>query len=270
MTSAVALDPDAIHWSASPEARLGRPLLLAMHGRASGEQRLLAASASWPEDYVVAHLRGPWPEDDASAASGQRRWSWFGADNERGNPRPEDAEASADAVFAWLDTLPPTSLVGAVGFSQGGAMALELLRRDPDRVAFAVNLGGFSVRGERARDPELRERRPPVFWGRGAMDDVIRPETIDRTTAWLDGHATVTARLYPRLRHTVSRREAADAGAFLRERLGQAPATASSPPGGGSSGAGSRAALIAARPDGTSIATSITSAVATPPSTRSS
>jgi phospholipase/carboxylesterase len=211
VTPAVALDADAIHWSASPEARLGRPLLLAMHGRGSGEQRLVAASMSWPEEFVVAHLRGPWPEDD--------RWSWFGADNERGDPRPEDAAASASAVFAWLATLPPIPLVGAVGFSQGGAMALELLRRDPDRVPFAVNLGGFSVRGERARDAELRERRPPVFWGRGGLDEVIRPETIDRTTDWLDRHATATARLYPRLRHTVSRREADDVGAFLRERL---------------------------------------------------
>ncbi|MGN6325282.1 alpha/beta hydrolase [Pseudolysinimonas sp.] len=212
MTPAVALDVDAIRWSASPEARLGRPLLLAMHGRVSGEQRLVAASAAWPEDYVIAHLRAPWPEDD--------RWSWFAADNERGDPRPEDAIASADAVLGWLATLPPPPLVGAGGFSQGGAMALELLRRDPDRVAFAVNLGGFSVRGDRERDAELRERRPPVFWGRGGMDDVIRPSAIDRTTAWLDAHATTTARLYPRLRHTVSRREAEDAGAFLRERLG--------------------------------------------------
>ena len=42
MTSPVALDPDAILWSASPEARPGRPLLLAMHGRTGTERRLLA------------------------------------------------------------------------------------------------------------------------------------------------------------------------------------------------------------------------------------
>ncbi len=211
MTSTVALDADAILWSASPEARLGRPLLVAMHGRVSGEQRLVTASASWPEEFVIAHVRGPFPED--------ARWSWFGADNQRGDPRPEDAEASAAAVFAWLDTLPPIPFVGAIGFSQGGAMALELLRRDPDRVPFAVNLGGFSVRGERPRDAELRERRPPVFWGRGGMDDVIRPEAVERTSEWLDRHATATSRLYPRLRHTVSRREADDAGEFLRAQL---------------------------------------------------
>jgi phospholipase/carboxylesterase len=206
-----ALDPDAILWSASPEARLGRPLLLAMHGRVSGEQRLVAAATSFPEDFVIAHLRGLWAEEGS--------WSWFAADNERGDPRPEDASASAAAVLSWVATLPSIPLLGAVGFSQGGAMALELLRRDPDRVAFAVNLGGYAVRGERARDAELRERRPPVFWGRGGLDEVIRPDAIDRTTRWLDLHATVTARYYPRLRHTVSRREAADAGAFLQERL---------------------------------------------------
>jgi phospholipase/carboxylesterase len=209
--TAVALDADAILWSASPEARRGRPLLVAMHGRVSGEQRLVAASSSFPEDFVIAHLRGPWAEEGT--------WSWFAPDNERGDPRPEDASAAAAAVLSWLETLPPAPLVGALGFSQGGAMALELLRRDPDLVRFAVNLGGYAVRGERARDAELRDRRPPVFWGRGGLDDVIRPATIDRTTQWLDRHATVTARYYPRLRHTVSRREAADAGGFLREQL---------------------------------------------------
>jgi phospholipase/carboxylesterase len=209
--TALALDADAILWSASAEARAGRPLLIAMHGRVSGEQRLVAASSSFPEDFVIAHLRGPWAEEGA--------WSWFAPDNERGDPRPEDATAAAAAILAWLEALPPPPLVGAVGFSQGGAMALELLRRDPDRVRFAVNLGGYAVRGERARDAELRDRRPPVFWGRGGLDQVIRPDAIDRTTQWLDRHATVTARFYPRLRHTVSRREAADAGAFLREQL---------------------------------------------------
>lgn len=207
----LTLDPGAILWSASPEARPGRPLIVAMHGRVSGEQRLVAAASSFPEDFVIAHLRGPWAEEGT--------WSWFAPDNERGDPRPQDATAAATAVSSWLATLPPTPLIGAVGFSQGGAMALELLRRDPDRVRFAVNLGGYAVRGERARDAELRERRPPVFWGRGGLDEVIRPEAIERTTEWLDRHATVTARYYPRLRHTVSRREAADAGAFLQERL---------------------------------------------------
>lgn len=210
----VALDPDAIRWSASPEARPGRPLLVAMHGRAGDERRLVTASAAFPEEFVVAHLRGPWAEEGA--------WSWFAPDNARGDPRPDDAVAAAAAVGDWLDTLPPAPLVGAIGFSQGGAMALELLRRDPDRVRFAVNLGGYSVRGERDRDAELRERRPPVFWGRGGLDDVIRPETVDRTTEWLDRHASVTARFYPRLRHTVSKREAADAGEFLREMLDRA------------------------------------------------
>jgi phospholipase/carboxylesterase len=214
----MGLDASAILWSASPEARPGRPLLVAMHGRVSDERRLVAASAAFPEEFVVAHLRGPFAEEP-STDPGRRAWSWFAPDNVRGDPRPEDAVASAEDVFAWLETLPPIPFVGAVGFSQGGAMALELLRHDPDRVRFAVNLGGFSVRGERPRDAELRDRRPPVFWGRGGLDTVIEPEAIDRTTDWLDRHATATARFYPRLRHTVSRREAVDAAAFLAEML---------------------------------------------------
>jgi phospholipase/carboxylesterase len=211
VTGAPALDADAILWSAPPAERAGRPLLLAMHGRTGTERRLLRVADAFPDAYVVAHLRGPWAE-----AGG---WSWFASDNAHGDPRPEDAVAAAAAVLAWLDTLRAPPLVGALGFSQGGATALELLRADPDRIPFAVNLGGYAGRGERPRDAELRARRPPVFWGRGGMDEVIRPETVDRTAAWLDTHATTTARLYPRLRHTVSRREAGDAAAFLAERL---------------------------------------------------
>jgi phospholipase/carboxylesterase len=205
------LDAAAIVWSASTEERAGRPLLLAMHGRTGSERRLLRVADAFPAEFVVAHLRGPWAEEPG--------WSWFAPDNAHGDPRPSDAVDAAAAVLAWLDTLPTPPLVGALGFSQGGAMALELLRADPDRIPFAVNLGGYAARGERPRDTELRERRPPVLWGRGGMDEVIRPETVDRTAAWLDAHTTATTRLYPRLRHTVSRQEAEDAGAFLTERL---------------------------------------------------
>ncbi len=67
-------------------------------------------------------------------------------------------------------------------------MATHLLRRDVARIAFAVNLAGFVITGEQEADAALAVSKPPVFWGRGADDDLFRGELASsstRTEPWL-------------------------------------------------------------------------------------
>jgi phospholipase/carboxylesterase len=125
-------------------------------------------------------------------------------------------EASIDAVLAWLDALetPPTQ-IGLLGFSQGGVMAIELMRRQPERFSFVVNLSGFVYEGERAGDVALAESLPPVFWGRGTQDDVITEAAIVRTTDWLPAHSTLSGRIYEGLGHAVSPQELTDIAGFV-------------------------------------------------------
>lgn len=208
------IDTAAVLWSAGEADREGRPLLLILHGFGSHEGDLFALAPHLPLEPVIAALRAP-----LTAGQG---WSWFPI-GEPGDPGIEALDAAAAGVLEWLDALPeqPTS-IGLLGFSQGGAMALQLMRRAPERFAFAVQLSGFVGSGEHEGDARLAELRPPVFWGRGTADQVIPSSAVGRTQAWLPGHSTLTERIYEGMAHSVSQAELDDIVAFLRERYAPA------------------------------------------------
>ena len=119
-------------------------------------------------------------------------------------------------MLAWLRGLhlvPP--LVGALGFSQGGAMATHLLRRGGGEVRFAVNMSGFVVSGAQRGDASLATTRPPAYWGRGSVDPLFTPDLVHRADAWLPFHTTLTSAVYPGLGHSVSDEMLRDVCAFL-------------------------------------------------------
>ena len=211
----IDLDPDAILWSAPAADRDGRALLVVMHGRGSDERDLFALAPQLPDEYLIASLRAPIAEGPG--------WSWWEPGGVHGDPAAEEVDRAVAAVITWLDSLPFTpSRIGTLGFSQGGAMATHLLRRDVARIAFAVNLAGFLVSGEQEGDAALAVSRPPVFWGRGAQDELFRGELaslVTRTEPWLATHATADVHVYPGLGHSISREELDDVNAFLRKRL---------------------------------------------------
>ena len=117
---------------------------------------------------------------------------------------------------------PTPAPIGLLGFSQGGAMALELLRRAPDRFAFAVSLAGFALPGERDGDERMSQLAPHVFWGRGTADGVIPLAAVARTQAWLPAHSTLDERIYEGVGHSVSDRELADVAAYIRAQFATA------------------------------------------------
>ena len=212
MTTSTTIDNAAVLWSATGPDRADRPLLIIMHGYGSHEGDLFSLAPHLPLEPVIAALRAPLPAP-APITDG---WAWFPI-SEPGSPDPATVTAAVTAVLAWLDTLPqrPPS-VGLLGFSQGGAMALELLRAAPDRFSFAVNLSGFVATGPQATDAALAEQPIPVFWGRGTADGVIPASAIERTQAWLPGHSTLTERIYEGLPHSISQAELGDVINFLR------------------------------------------------------
>ncbi|MDX6251988.1 MAG: phospholipase/carboxylesterase [Kribbellaceae bacterium] len=150
----------------------------------------------------MASLRAPIAE-----AGG---YAWFPSrGNPIGDPQPDVANARTDAVLEWLDLQPSFPSVGVLGFSQGGAMALQLLRRHPARFAYAIQLAGFVVADSQPGDQILSTTRPPVFWGRGARDGVIPPAAITRTTHWMAEHTEADIQVYPGLGHDGRRSDAA-------------------------------------------------------------
>ncbi|TFD46533.1 phospholipase [Cryobacterium frigoriphilum] len=214
MTITTPIDSAAVLWSATGADQVDRPLLIIMHGYGSHEGDLFSLAPHLPLEPVIAALRAPLPAP-LPVTDG---WAWFPI-NEPGSPDPATVDTAVTAVLAWLDMLPqqPTS-VGLLGFSQGGAMALELLRVAPERFSFAVNLSGFVATATQAGDKTLVEHPLPVFWGRGTADTVIPPSAIDRTQAWLPGHSTLTERIYEGMPHSISQDELGDVVTFLREQ----------------------------------------------------
>ncbi len=209
MVSQLTIDPTRVVWSAEPEARDQHPLVIVMHGRGSDERDLASLFPLLPPGFVYASLRAPYDFGPGFA--------WFDdAVETPGDPRMSSADEMSDAVLTWLRHLPwkPTK-VGALGFSQGGAMATHLLRQGHGIVSFAVNLAGFVVSGVHPSDAALRRELPPLFWGRGSVDPFFLPPLIARCDAWLPHHTSLTRAIYPGLGHSVSDEELRDVESFL-------------------------------------------------------
>lgn len=204
----LTLDADAVLWSASEAERAGRPLLVLLHGYGSHEGDLFGLSPYLPLEPVIASVRAPIPEAGGHA--------WFSrGERGPGDAGSESADAAAHAVLDWLDALPDVPSVGLLGFSQGAATALQLLRLKPEVVDYTVFLSGYLPGGEHDGDAELARRRPPLFWGRGTVDDIIPAHAIERTEAWIPSHSSPDIRVYEGLAHSISPQELADVSGFI-------------------------------------------------------
>ena len=223
-----AVDEQAIRWSIARNQVAGelsgssgnpRPLLIMLHGYGSHELDLFGLAEFMPAKYVVASVRGLLP-----AGSG---YSWFPLEYDPVNDTltrdANEANAAAQVVLAWLESLEAEvgeiSRVVLLGFSQGGAMSIQMLRNAPERFAAAVVLAGFAVpddsEGHVERDAALADANVPVFWGRDPHDPVVGEELVSYTRRWLPEHSDLDARLYANVGHGISMEEIDDVTEFL-------------------------------------------------------
>ncbi len=207
------LDSDAVLWSGAARDPAGRPLLVLLHGYGADERDLFGLAQYLPAGFEVAAPRAPlappWP------APG---YSWYPIEGLESRD-PVAVTNAAARLLEWLDSVADGVAVGVLGFSQGGAVAIQAMRLDPARFSFVVLLSGYATPGELTGDVQLAALRPPVFWGRGTRDDVIPQFLVDHTAQWLPDHADLSGRVYTGLTHSVSEAELADVGAFLEKRL---------------------------------------------------
>lgn len=187
-----------------------RPLIVALHGFGSSERDLAGLAGFFTAVDLVA-LRAPFAQGTG--------FMWFPISTP-GAPDPAAVDAAAGRVAGWLDAeVAADRPVALLGFSQGGAVALQALRRAPRRYAAAVVLSGFVAPGSVPGDEVLADRRTPVFWGRDVADPVIAAVAIERTSAYLPRHSTLTSRTYPGVGHGIGRTELADVAQFLSTAL---------------------------------------------------
>ena len=202
------IDADLVQWTRPAEERAGTPLLVTMHGVGSNERDLLGLAPALPSSWTMASLRAPMPFGQG--------YSWYPLGTP-GSPALEPVDAAVAGVLAWIDSVAADHpRIGLLGFSQGGSMALQLLRARPAAFAFAVSLSGFVVPGVTdSRDEAVAAVRPRVFLGHGDLDPVIPAEATARTQAWAAANTTVTDRAYEGLPHAVSAAELSDVAAFI-------------------------------------------------------
>jgi phospholipase/carboxylesterase len=206
----VRIDPSAVIWSAPERQRAERPLLILLHGYGSHEGDLFGFAPYLPLSPVLASVRAPLPEGPGFA--------WFPLSGQvTADELSDSVDAATDALLAWVRST-GSAKVGILGFSQGGAMGLQLMRAAPELVQFVVSVAGFVLPGDRPGDAELRKFRPPVFWGRGTLDTVIPHDAVAHTQSWLPEHSTLDERIYEGLGHSVSDAELRDVVAFLHEQ----------------------------------------------------
>ena len=218
------IDSSVVRWSVPrnevASALADRPLLIMMHGYGSNEGDLFSLAQFLPPEFVVASLRGQ------NASGPGFTWFHITPDPVTGmiNRDLNEVNSSTESLLAGIDDLEAEvgelSRIAVLGFSQGGVMALQLLRHAPERFNAGIVLAGFAVDDETQagieRDARLAAVLPPVFWARDPHDPVIHSDLVAFTRQWLPEHSDLDARLYSNVGHSISVEEIEDVVVFLR------------------------------------------------------
>ncbi len=216
-----------------------RPLFILLHGWGSNEVDIADFFNSYISPFSdYASLRAPLtllessdmdPELGVSGAGtpatgglGSGAFTWFHDCVPAGEDLDHDMYAATLAIDEWVaDTIPEEREVIPVGFSQGGALAVHLLRLNPERYKAAACLSGFLapaiVDGVAPNDKLLQHLAPPVFYGFGLRDDVIKRSESNGLAAFLEENTYLKIREYKPLDHAVSLDECNDLRQWLMD-----------------------------------------------------
>jgi phospholipase/carboxylesterase len=186
----------------------GSPVALLLHGYGADEKDL-------PE-ILTGNL--PWVSPRAPLSSGGYGFEWYLLTKVNYTPQ-EDIEKATEKLWEWIDkTLPASSPLIPIGFSQGALMATQLLRTRPERIVKTVLMAGFMLDAKQPADDRLVELKPDVLYCRGEADTRISSDMVERITNWLSQHTKLTAKVYSGLGHSVDNRVIRDLSEYLAKR----------------------------------------------------
>lgn len=189
--------------STAPDA----PIVLLLHGLGSHERDLTGLVPYLPPTFAYVSLRGiyryvqgyAWLESDIDPAA------------------TEKIQASAAAVEAWI-AAQQVPVVGVIGFSQGGILGLQLLRRDPRALEWIVQLSGAPFPAPMPGDQALAQVKPPALWGHGGMDPLFDEDREQRVRDFMTAHTTLEEERRPHLGHAVDEVELRAIASFVQRR----------------------------------------------------
>lgn len=210
------IEPEHVMWSSPERERAGRPHLVLLHGYGSNEGDLFQLAPYLPLDLVLAAPRAPLPHPMGFG------FAWYPLGDDMSGV---GLDGAADDLAAWLaDLRGRASWLGVLGFSQGGILALQALRRHPEVADALVMIASARHPEPDPNDDAFAARGLPVFSGRGTADEVIPQWWFADTADWLPDHTRLTERIYEGLGHSLNEPMLDDIVAFLRTQM---PASAS-------------------------------------------
>ena len=207
----VALISETIDESAVVRSRPAEdpaPIVLLLHGLGSHERDLTDLVPFVPADFSYVSLRG--------IHRYVQGYAWL--DSTIDPARPQALQTSAAAVESWIDEQ-PAPVVGAIGFSQGGMLALQLLRRDARALEWIVQLSGAPFPAPMPGDSALAEKQPPALWGHGGMDPLFDEQREALVREFMREHTRLEEERRPELGHGVDEIELRAVSGFLQRRL---------------------------------------------------
>lgn len=157
-------------WSAAPEERAGRPLLVLLHGYGSEERDLFGLVPFLPEEFVVAAVRAPLAPPFPTPGH-----SWFPIEGLHAARRLGHGRSGALPRMAGCHDRPRPR--GPPRVLAGRAVTLQALRLRPERFAFAVNLAGYADPEPLPTDAELAGAYARRCSGDAARDDAYPGRT---------------------------------------------------------------------------------------------
>ena len=132
-------------------AQPNRPLFVCLHGWGSNEDDLAGMMQYVAPYNDFVSLRAPITLQEPSTGgffAQPGAYSWLHDAVPSGEDLDYDAYAAAQAIDTWVaGNVPAERDVVPIGFSQGGLLAIQLLRVHPERYRASICLSGFVAPG---------------------------------------------------------------------------------------------------------------------------
>jgi predicted esterase len=185
--------------------------VILLHGRGASAHDILSLADELPQQ-GVAFL--------APQAAGNTWYpNRFIVPVSTNEPHLSSALATIDALVQKANSSGvPSERIALLGFSQGACLALEYSARHPKRYGGVAGLSGALIEnGDQPRTYAGSLDGTPIFLGCSDVDFHIPAERVLRSEDVLRGlGATVTAKLYPGLGHTINADELEHVSELIR------------------------------------------------------
>ena len=186
--------------------------MIMVHGRGASAEDILSVANEWPQDGVA--FIAP------QAAGGTWYPNRFIAPVASNEPYLSSALDTLDALVKHINAQGiATEKIVLLGFSQGACLALEYAARHATRYGGVAGLSGALIEnGDQPRVYSGSFDGTPVFLGCSDIDFHIPAERVLQSETRLrDLGASVTAKLYSNMGHTINEDEIAFVSEMVRK-----------------------------------------------------